>query len=184
MPNIIQGGLGRHYTYSRHGQLWMVTPVAANPATTFTGQTSWVATTPTFLIRKAAASPATRTILKRIRLSQDGTVAGSDITIAIMIDTTDRYSAAGTLIAQAQPSMAQNETSSFTVRANATASAASANVRTIDTVKIDASLGAVFEYDTEGQIMIAETGSILIYTYATATGPTWIPSFELIEEPI
>ena len=59
------GGLGRYYTYSRHGQLWKATPTS--PSTTYTGQTSLVATTPTFLLRMAEATASNRVIPVRMR---------------------------------------------------------------------------------------------------------------------
>lgn len=177
----LDGGLGRSYLYSRHGQMWVATP--ANPSTgTFTGQTSFVATTPTFLIYKASAT--TRTVLKGFRLSQVGTVAGGDISVAIVVDPDNRFSAGGTTIPQVQRAVRQDNTSSFTVLANPTATATDSDERTVESLSMAASLGNILDYDAESELMIAGTGSILIYTWAAVTGPTWKPVFELYEEAL
>lgn len=179
----MSGGMGRNYTYSRHGQLWKATPTS--PATTYTGQISFVATTPTFLIRMAEATRANRVMPLKMRLSQSGTVAGGNISVAILIDSTDRLSGStGTVIPQANPCMAAGDTSVFTVRANPTATAASSAIRTLDSFEIVASTGDVIEYDFDAEAQIEGTGSILIYTWAATTGPTWKPVFELVQEPV
>lgn len=179
----ISGGLGRHHVYSRGGQLWNVTPTS--PSTTYTGQISLVATTPTFLIRMAEATAANRVLPLKMRLSQSGTVAGGNISVAILMDNTDRLSGStGTIIEQAQPYMRAGNTSAFTVRGNPTATAASSAIRTLDSFEIIAQTGDILEYDFDAETMIEGTGSILIYTWAATTGPTWKPLFQIAQEPM
>jgi len=163
------------------------------PATGITGQTSWVGTTPTFLIY--GTNVASRGVLKRMTLSQSGTVAGGAISIVIAVDSRSRFDAGGTAIVPVNANINYSNASGYTFLYNATALAATATVRYIQEITIAASVGSVFALDfTEayeengipfaaaGTTIGAYTGSLLVYTSAATTGPTWKSSFEYIED--
>ena len=80
--------------------------------------------------------------------------------------------------------MSAGNTSVFSVRGNATAAAASSAIRTLDSFEVGAATGSIVEYAFEEEVMIQGTGSILVYTWAATTGPTWKPVFEIAQEPI
>lgn len=150
------------------------------PGTGVTGQTSFVATTPTFLIATNAASRGV--VGLNFWLGQAGTVAGATIDIAVAIDNTYRYSSGGTAIVPLNSDMDQTTAAAAVFYFNPTASAASANVRYVWTFTAAASLGAEATIDFEDGLGIGTTGSILIYTFAGTTGPTWRFGFEWLEE--
>lgn len=151
------------------------------PGTTVTGQTSFVATTPTFLISQANSN-GRRVILSNFALCQDGTPAGGAINILVAIDPADRYSSGGTAITP-QATMADSDFSpGFSFRFNPTASAPS-TVRYLYHWKQPVYAGSVFNPDLHDGLAIGQTGSILIYTWASSTAPTWtLGGFDILEE--
>ena len=151
------------------------------PGTTIAGQTSFVATTPTFLIRQAN-SDGRRVILSNFALCQAGTPAGGLISILVAIDTADRYSAGGTAITP-QATMADSDNAAgFTFRFNPTATAPS-TVRYLYEWTQPVFPGATFNPDMHDGVAIGQTGSILVYTWASTVAPTWsIGGFDLLEE--
>lgn len=144
--------------------------------TSWTGQTSYVATTPTLIIRKAAG--ATRTSFRRLDISQNGVVAGALINVVIKLDTVDRYSAAGNLwLIRAKDFATPAATQpTFTIYDTATATAEAATVRTLfegTIFQTVTGLGTGFIYDFPAEDVLGATGSLLIYLYAGTTGPTF-----------
>jgi len=161
------------------------------PTTLVTGQTSWVATTPTFMIYKTATQISNRLILSNFTLEQDGTVAGAKIGIIGAIDTTNRYASGGTAVVPQLTSaqqVASAVTPEFTFRTNPTATAAGS----FNTIPRYFNLGSWLPVtgttlptcDCQDEFVIQGPGSILIYTFATGTGPSWNFTFEVIEEPV
>ncbi|MEK7468814.1 MAG: hypothetical protein AAB074_15670 [Planctomycetota bacterium] len=150
------------------------------PGTTVTGQTSFVATTPTFLINQASA--AHRVVLSNFALCQIGTPAGGTIHVALAIDSSDRYSSGGTSITPQATAMPSALTAGFSFRFNPTAAAASA-VRILNEWTQPAWAGSIFNPDLHDGVLIGYTGSILIYTWAATTAPTWIiGGFDVLED--
>lgn len=150
------------------------------PGTTITGQTSFVATTPTFLINQASA--AHRVVLSNFALCQIGTPAGGTIHIAVAIDSADRYSSGGTAITPQATAMPSAVSAGFGFRFNPTASAPS-SVRYLYEWTQPAWAGSIFNPDLHDGLLIGFTGSILVYTWAAATAPTWIiGGFDLMED--
>ena len=150
------------------------------PGTTITGQTSFVATTPTFLINQANA--AHRAVLSNFALCQIGTPAGGTIHIAVAIDSSDRYASGGTSITPQATAMPSALSPGFAFRYNPTAAAASA-VRILNEWTQPAWAGAIFNPDMHDGVLIGFTGSILIYTWAASVAPTWIiGGFDLLED--
>ncbi|KAF0243294.1 MAG: hypothetical protein FD180_3479 [Planctomycetota bacterium] len=150
------------------------------PGTTVTGQTSFVATTPTFLIYQASASH--RVVLSNFALCQDGTPAGGSIHVLVAIDSASRYSSGGTAITPQAVAMPSALASGFSFSFNPTASAASA-VRYVNEWTQPVYPGSIFNPDMHDGLLIGFTGSILIYTWAATTAPTWvIGGFDILED--
>jgi hypothetical protein len=150
------------------------------PGTTFTGQTSFAATTPTFLINQSSGSH--RVVLSNFALCQDGAAAGGTIHIALAIDSASRYSSGGTAITPQATAMPSALSAGFSFRANPTASSPSA-ARILYEWTQPAWLGSVFNPDLMDGVLIGYTGSILVYTWAATTAPTWIVGgFDLAED--
>jgi len=150
------------------------------PGTQITGQTSFVATTPTFLIRQAAASH--RVVLSNFALCQDGTPAGGTIHVAVVLDPADRYSTGGSAITPQATMSDSEESAGFTFRTNPTAtSPSSARILYEWTQPVWA--GSVFNPDLHDGVVLGTTGSILVYTWAATTAPTWIiGGFDLLAD--
>lgn len=151
------------------------------PSTDVTGQTSFDATTPTFLFYQAAA--ANRVILRDLCLSLVGTAPGGVVHVALATDTANRFSAGGTAVVPQNTSGLSTVAAGVTFRYNATASAAGAGTRYLRKWSVPAGLGAIICPAFDDEVIIGATGSILVYTWAGTTGPTWAFSFGHIEEP-
>ncbi len=161
------------------------------PTTAITGQTSFDATTPTFILYKTTSNTTKRTILSNFSLAQSGTVAGGAISVVLAVDPTNRYSAGGTAVVPQLTSTQQvtsGTTPDFTFRYNATASAAGSNdsaPRYTTIGEFPAVTGTMIPtVDCQDEFVIAGPGSILVYVYAATTGPTLRFCFEVIEEPV
>lgn len=170
---------GKGFASSKIGQRYAYDH--AVPETSILGQTSWVITTPTFMLYQTGAS--SRAILSRMVLTQTGTVAGDDVGVAIVIDSTVRYSAGGTLVVGKPMTMGKTTAANLLCRTLPTAAAASAARSVFSTGAIKA-IGGVLDVDFGDAIQIEGTGAILIYTWATTTGPTLYFHFEAIEEAL
>lgn len=173
------------------GRIFSVTH--QTPSTDVTGQTSFVATTPTFMIY--GEDLARRGVLRRMRLCQSGTVAGGTIYIAVAIDTTNRFSANGTTVTPQNYNAAKSIAATYTARYNPTASAAGTGTRYLEPLTASASLGTMTEIDfseffgEDGLIFAGPgatagtyTGSLLVYTWAGTTGPSWKFKLEYLED--
>ena len=149
-----------------------------------TGQTSFAATTPTFILR---VPTGTVCVPMAIDLSQTGTVAGGDIGIIAFIDPdTDRWASGGTSETVTAPSKEPLRTPACTLYTGATAAAFSNGGRIWGaTVAADVS-------PAEGAVQgpfwrpampyrLVGPASLLVYTYAATTGPTWFWSFHWAE---
>jgi hypothetical protein len=172
--------IGNRYASSRYGRRYVATH--QTPGTGVTGQTSFVATTPTLSFTRAAAS--TRIILSGMTFSQIGTVAGGVIALAVLVDTTDRYASGGTELTPQGMSLEQDRAADTTVYFNPTAAAASANVRVLFQTRILKEVGRIISINFGDSIHVGATGSILVYTWAATTGPTWLFDVEFIEEDL
>ena len=143
------------------------------PTTDITGAVSFDATTPTFLLRQAAS--ATRLVINSIVLSQVGTVAGAGIGIVVIGDSVDRLSGTtGTLVVPQNLNLGSTNTSNATFRTGATAiAAAGGSDRVLYNRTVDADVGTISIIDSSDELIIPVTGSLLIYTFAGTTGPSW-----------
>ena len=160
------------------------------PGTSITGQTSFVATTPTFLVSQSAG--AKRVVLSSLNLSLVGTPPGGAVNVLVALDRTNRYSAGGSSVTPqnllADPDDAADANAAgFAFRTNPTATAAGvgANLPRYCWHWLIPRLVAnptPFSVGFEDGAVIGKTGSILIYTWAATTAPSWLFSFEFIEE--
>lgn len=167
------------YSAMKGGYLFTCTHQTAS--TTLLAQTSFVATTPTFIIEQSAASR--RVVGLEYWLNQEGTaVAGGPVFIRVMIDSVARRASGGTTVTPQNANMESAITSGATVYFNPTASAATATQRVIWAHTAPASLGTMSNLDLEDGLGIGVTGSILIYVWAATTAPTLSFAFRWKEE--
>ena len=165
------------FASSLEGRRYSVTH--QTPSTDVTGQTSFVATTPTFLFYQSAVDTAL--VLSSMQLSQSGTVAGADIFISLAIDTTSRYSSGGTAIVPQLMYTDETTAANVTFRFNPTVSAAGAGTRYLQTWAANADTGIITSINFADAVIVGTTGSILIYTWAGTTAPSWKFIFEFVE---
>lgn len=169
--------IGDGFGTSFQGQRFAATH--QTPTTDVTGQTSFDATTPTFLFYQTGA--ASRLCLSSMQLSQSGTVAGGDIFITLAVDNTNRYASLGTLVTPQNMNAADTTAANVTFRYNPTATAAGSGTRYLGTWVANADTGIITTLDFQDAVQIGVTGSILVYTWAATTAPSWKFVFELAE---
>mgnify|MGYP001594413278 CR=1 FL=1 len=148
-----------------------------------TGQTTLANTTPTFLLRVPAGTLAVPLFGNFV---QTGTVAGSDIDFIVEIDNVDRWSSAGTIELAYNPSLT-NRVNSCELRSGATAAAGYGItvVRYDIAADVSPAEGAIQGplWKPEIPYLLEGPASLLIYTNATTTGPTWWWSIGWAEYP-
>jgi hypothetical protein len=141
------------------------------PGTGVTAQTSFVATTPTFLLNNAAATRAA--ILRAIIISQSGIVAGGNVNYSVAIDSANRYSSGGTAVVPQNGNADSAVASAVTAfRFNPTATAAGAGTRYVAEAVVPASLGTLTSFLFADGLFVGTTGSILFYAFAAVVAPT------------
>ena len=153
---------------------------------TVTGQTSFVATTPTFLLDIPSG---TTVVPLLVSLGQTGTVAGDAISVIIELDNADRYASAGT-----SETVFNNKTGGGVVTNAATLySGATAEsgygIRTFgitvaqDVAPAEGISNEVLWTPTSTPEFLVGPAAFLVYTYATTTGPTWFWTIKWAEIP-
>lgn len=161
-----------------------------------TGQTSFAATTPSFLLVNPVGSGRVVVPLQFI-LSQTGSVAGGAVDVIMAIDDANRFSSGGTqeLVFCSRTDSPLGVTAAAGTGSNKAilytgATATSAYGIRIDgmTVGQDVSTaeGAINQYNwtpLAGMDFLAPGSSWLIYTYAGTTGPTWFWTVKWMELP-
>lgn len=139
-----------------------------------TGQTSFANTTPTFLLRVPAGVICVPLFLN---LGQTGDVAGGPIDVIIEIDDVDRYASAGTKETTFSSRRRSLRTPQCSLYSGATASAGFGARIVGVTIGQDVSPaeGAVPGpfWKPEMPLLLEGPASLLVYTYAASTGPTW-----------
>lgn len=161
-----------------------------SPGTAVTGQTSFAATTPTFLVSQSAGPK--RVVLSAMSLSLVTPAPGGVVNVLVALDRTNRYSSGGTSVVPQNlladpddPADANAAGFSFRTNPTATAPGAGANVPRYCwhwTIPRGAANPVPFSVSFEDGAVIGKTGSLLVYTWATGTAPSWVFSFELVEE--
>lgn len=160
--------------------------------TAIAGTTSFTATTPQFIVYAAAATR--RLVLKSISLTQKGTAAGAAISVAAILDRTDRYTSGGTaglvhnqLQGPATSGSAQQRASVFSARgANGSAivaAAATADARLVLDAGRPVLSGDSYTWTfDDGTVLEEGAGSLLLYWFAATTAPTMSVMVDFVEE--
>jgi hypothetical protein len=167
------------------GQMFNASAAAQN--TTVTGATTFATTTPTFLLDVPAD---TITIPAYMSLNQAGTVAGGAVSVLMETDNADRYTSGGTA-ATVLNKLTTGGKSALSTLYSATGSAITATdaygVRIMGLVTgqdVSPAEGVITEIvwtPTSGIELLVGPAAWLVYTYAAATGPTWLWSFSWAE---
>lgn len=146
------------------GRRFSITPPTIS--TDITAQATFAATTPTLLLRNAAAS--VRALIRSIRIVVT-TASSNPVNIAIVLDTADRLSAGGSAITPqnvSTPSAVASAISSFTT--NPTATAAGAGTRVIYQDQIPTGQSSGINIQIKDAWIIGTTGSFVVYIYDSA----------------
>lgn len=156
---------------------------------TVTGQTSFAATTPTFLLDVPDGTVA---LPLWIHLAQTGTVAGGDIGVRVSYDRVNRYASGGA--SEAIMNMATDKpiSDNCDLYSGATAEAAT-EARLLYAAEVPAVAGTGTQ-DQDQDIhlrafkdfippILVGDAALLIFTYAATTGPTWAWSIGWAELP-
>lgn len=151
-----------------------------------TGQTSFAATTPTFLLDVPSGVTA---IPLMARLFQAGTVAGGAVSVAIEIDDAARYASGGTsetvLCARTTPVVDQHLCKLYS---GATA-ASGYGVRIAgyllgqDVSPAEGAVNEILWTPTAGLDLLVGPAAFLVFTWAGTTGATWDWSVKWAEIP-
>ena len=156
-----------------------------------TGQTSFAATTPTFLLSVPAGTTA---IPLLVNLGQAGTAAGGDISVMLSYDSVNRFSTGGTSEAIRSLRTDQPVSPLCSLYSGATAAAAT-NARVLLSLgEVPAVAGANTATRQDSYLSLAAyrdflpgllvgPAAFLVFTYAAATGPTWEWSVAWAEIP-
>ena len=150
------------------------------PDTVIQGFPSFDETKPTFLFR---ISSAIRRVVPRVmRLTQMGDPASDTIRISVAIDSADRFSAGGVPVIPKNLNTDEDVASVVNFLLAPTATAAGAGTRYVANDAMPPSAGASFDLDFSDAIILGKTSSLLIYTWAPVTPPSWFFSFSWVEE--
>lgn len=165
---------------SASGRVFTAADADQNDAVT--GQTSFAATTPTFLIDVPSG---TVIVPLEVALHQTGTVAGGVISVIIEKDNADRYNTGGTTETVYNDF---SRTNVCVVRSNATANAGygirlAAFEVAQDVTPTGAEHGSREILWTPGRALsyIKGPGAFAVYTWAAITGPSWLWSISWAE---
>jgi len=144
-----------------------------------TGQTSFAATTPTFMIDVPAGINVVPLFLN---LSQTGVVAGGAIDVIIEIDKVKRYASGGTS-EKVFNTVNRSAKSSFYTGATATAGYGMTVFRATIGQDVSPAEGAIPGpfWKPDYPMILHGPASFLVYTYAGTTGPTWFWQAGFIE---
>jgi len=157
-----------------------------------TGQTSFAATTPTFLLQVPAG---TICVPLGLTLAQTGSVAGGAIVVIVYVDNTDRYSSGGTSelvfnpngLSAGSAASPSARTNLCTFYSNPTAIAGVGARLWAATIGQDVSPaegGAPGpSWAPPAPLFLTGPASLLVFTYAGTTGPTWFWSATWAEFP-
>lgn len=152
-----------------------------------TGQNSYVATTPTFLLDVKAGTIA---IPLWVHMSQAGTVAGDPIAVYMSFDRAARYSSGGTSEAITSMHTGRLQSQTSLLYSGATAAAAT-EARLLKSQLLDQD---VTDPNTTESIhweafrnfippFLQGPAALLVFSYAATTGPTWEWSIGWAEIP-
>lgn len=169
--NALNGDL--IWRLAKEGRIWIASDADENDLVT--GQTSFAATTPTFLL---SIPTGTVCVPLEVNLSQTGGVAGGAVDVIVYVDNTDRYASGGTAELAFNPAVNQiARTAACTLRSGATAAAGVGARLWGATIGQDVSPaeGAVPNagWRPSFPMLLHGPASLLVFTYAATTGPTF-----------
>jgi hypothetical protein len=153
-----------------------------------TGQTSFAATTPTFMLRNPVGSDVL-IFPPYYHLNHTGSVAGGDIAVETEIDR-DVYSSAGTSeqVRNQRFGMAGKPTNKGLMYTGATAvssyGAAIGSVTLAPDVSPAEGVINIYEWSNPGGVLLDPATCIKIFTSAASTAPTWAYHFPWYEIPL
>lgn len=150
-----------------------------------TGQTSFAATTPTFMIDVPSG---TTVIPLMVSLNQTGTVAGDTVNVIIEIDNADRYNTGGAeeAVFNARTDITGGNLAKLYTGATANAGYGIRVQGLSIGQDVAPAEGALQEYlwvPTSGVDFLVGPAAFLVYTYAGTTGPTWFWTIKWAEFP-
>jgi hypothetical protein len=149
------------FVASRRGRRFYSTH--QTPNTVITAQASFVATTPTFMLRQAAT--AVRVILRSITLFIVNTPT-DDVRVTVEIDTADRFSAGGTSHTPQNVNEESATASGITsFLSNPTATAAGAGTRYLVNALVDNTAPSRLSIDFKDGVLLSTTASLLTYVF-------------------
>lgn len=172
------------------GQIYIASDADQNDRVT--GQTSYAATTPTFILHNPSNS-AKLCFPFYYHIGQTGSVAGGDIGVDTALRATSAYSSGGTseTVANtfiAPPSAYSLPTNSCLLYTGATANNAAGRPVGHVTLAPDVSPAEgvinIYEWTAPVGTIIGPGGSLEVHTYAASTGPTWGWHFAWAEIPV
>ena len=144
---------------------------------TVTGQTSFLATTPTFLLKVPTGTTAR---VLWVHLDQAGTVAGGPITAVLSFDRADRYASGGASETIRHMRTDQPNSATCTLYSGATAAAAT-DACALKHITLDQDVTDPNQTKSVHEIggvtfvspLLVGPAAFLVFTYAGTTGPTW-----------
>lgn len=182
-------GIGSDFAWrlSKEGRIFYASD--ADQDDRVTGQTSFVNTTPTFLLRNPVGSGIVCVPLL-FSLNQAGTVGGGVVSVVAEIDNADVYSSVGTLetVLSSRPKNPVSGGNLCNLYSNPTASAGY-GVRIMglqigqDVEPAEGAIQEVLWTPASGIDILDPDSCLKVYTWAAATGPTWYWTFKWAEFP-
>lgn len=153
------------YFATSHGRRFSFTH--QTPGTLITAQATFVATTPTLMVRNAAGNTSTL-ILRTVRIDiLEATTA--PVLICIAIDTADRLSAGGTaIVGQNWDESSATAFPGTNFLFNPTATAAGGGTRYLLTASIPAGIGQSITINFKDGVRYVGTGTALVYVWDSA----------------
>lgn len=181
---------GSQYQFSKRGRVYCA---CIEPGTTASavGELTFVATQPTIILHKDPQSSASpREIVGfNLRMEQQGVLAGGEIHIVVQVDGASRYNSSGTLVSSVPMNYEfLSDSASGTVYYAPSASGCTVSAKTapvtIEHIICEQNIGDVFAADYDCSVIL-EAGyarTLLIYTWAATTRPSWNFRLEWLEK--
>lgn len=185
--DVSQFGIGKDFSWNMAKQGRIFYASDGDQDDKVTGQTSFVNTTPTFLLQNPSNSERI-CIPLMFSLNQAGTVAGGVVSAVAEIDNTDRYSTGGTeeTVLSNRPLNPVSGGNKCKLWSNPTASSGyGVRVQGLQVGHdVEPAEGAIQEilWTPVSGIDILDPGtSMLVYTWGSSPGPTWYWTFKWLE---
>lgn len=155
------------FAAARRGKRFYTTnPVAGTPLTC---QTAYVATTPSLMIRVNSAN--IRAIIRSLSFTIANT-PGALVGVMLKLDTTDRYSAAGTQLTPANTNEESATAAVAQVWENPTAAAEGGTQRVLVQDLVSNVAGTKWQLKVEDSVLLGITAAtLLLYVWSATTAP-------------